>query len=300
MKRTWWLAAPLILGILAALLFQYGGISNPIIYLEFDLAALSFGLGLGIFLLLGGWLALQSHLAGRLRNAEKKAGEERRRFLGRLNHEMKNPLTAILAGLANLSAAGSAAERRASLSSIQHQVGRMRQLVDELRKLSELETREFDLEDVDLNELLRVSFGLVEDVKGAGDRALRLSIPEAPWPLPTVKGDRDLLILAVHNLLTNAVKFSKAGDTIELRSYEDGHQVVIEVADTGPGIEENEIPQVWDELFRGKGARGIEGSGLGLALVKTIITRHGGEISLRSRPGAGTVFTMRLPIARGS
>ena len=71
---------------------------------------------------------------------------------------------------------------------------------------------------------------------------------------------------------------------------------MIEVADTGPGIPDEEVEHVWDELYRGEGARGIHGSGLGLALVRAIIQRHDGSVGLRSRTGAGTVFTVRLPV----
>ena len=75
-----------------------------------------------------------------------------------------------------------------------------------------------------------------------------------------------------------------------------GDQVVVEIADTGPGIPEIETPHVWEELYRGEGARGVHGSGLGLSLVRAIVARHEGEISLRSRAGQGTVVTMRLPV----
>jgi two-component system OmpR family sensor kinase len=95
--------------------------------------------------------------------------------------------------------------------------------------------------------------------------------------------------------LDNAVKFTAPGDTIEIRAYEDSNQVVIEVADTGPGISEAEIEHVWEELYRGEQARGVPGSGLGLPLVRAIIQLHGGQIQLRSRPNQGTVFNIRLP-----
>jgi two-component system OmpR family sensor kinase len=104
-----------------------------------------------------------------------------------------------------------------------------------------------------------------------------------------------MLLLAIHNLLENALKFSSPGDTVELRAFEDGQQIVIEVADTGPGIPEDEQPQVWEELYRGQSSRGIPGSGLGLSLVHAIIERHSGSVSLRSRLDQGTVFTLRLP-----
>ncbi len=174
----------------------------------------------------------------------------------------------------------------------------MRQLVADLRKLSELETRPLDLSPIEMTALLEEAFTLAGDYSGADERELTLSIPRAPWPLPTISGDYDLLVLAVHNLLTNAIKFSQPGDTIEMRALEDGSQVAIEVADTGPGIPEEEISHVWQELYRGKGDRGIQGSGLGLALVRAIVSRDEGDITLRSRPGEGTVFTMRLSVGR--
>jgi two-component system OmpR family sensor kinase len=102
--------------------------------------------------------------------------------------------------------------------------------------------------------------------------------------------------LAIHNLLENALKFSRPGDTLELRAFEDGADIVIEVADTGPGIPEQEQPHVWEELYRGEAGRGIPGSGLGLALVRAIAERHNGRVSLRSRLGQGTVFSLRLPV----
>ena len=135
----------------------------------------------------------------------------------------------------------------------------------------------------------------IQDRPEAPQRELALTVPRAPWPLPDVQGDPDLLFLALHNLLTNALKFTQPGDRIEVRALEDGAAVVVEVADTGPGIPEAEAPLVWEELYRGQGARGVPGSGLGLALVRAIAERHGGQVALRSREGQGTVFTLRLP-----
>jgi two-component system OmpR family sensor kinase len=137
---------------------------------------------------------------------------------------------------------------------------------------------------------------MAQEKPEAAEYQLNLSIPQAPWPLPKVRGDPDLLLLAVHNLLENALKFSRPGDTLELRAFEDGPEVVIEVADTGPGIPEEEQPHVWEELYRGEAGRGVPGSGLGLALVRAIAERHNGRVGLRSRLGQGTVFTLRLPI----
>jgi two-component system OmpR family sensor kinase len=148
---------------------------------------------------------------------------------------------------------------------------------------------------VDISALLKDAFSMAQEQPAAAERNLHLSIPQAPWPLPVVHGDADLLLLAVHNLLDNAMKFSRPHDTLELRASEDGSDVVIEVADTGPGIPENNQPHVWEELYRGESGRGIPGSGLGLALVRAIAERHHGRVGLRSRVGQGTVFSLRLP-----
>jgi two-component system OmpR family sensor kinase len=114
--------------------------------------------------------------------------------------------------------------------------------------------------------------------------------------LPKVEGDPDLLFLAVHNLVMNALKFSARGDMVEVRAHEQGNHVLIEVADTACGIPNEEAPHIWDELYRGQGARGTPGSGLGLALVRMIVDRHQGHVEMRSRMGQGSVFTVRLPV----
>ena len=167
----------------------------------------------------------------------------------------------------------------------------------DLRKLSDLETRPIEFASVNLAEILKTVVGMTEERCSAKSIKLALNLPQAPWPLSTVSGDWDLLLLAFHNLLDNAVKFNRPGDTIEVRAFEDGRNVVVEVADTGPGIPEDELPHIWEELYRGQGARGIPGSGLGLALVRVIVDRHRGQVNVRSRVEYGTVVIVRLPQA---
>ncbi len=141
------------------------------------------------------------------------AAEERRRFLRRLDHELKNPLTAIRAGLANLAESPSGGARREALASVEAQALRLSRLSADLRKLAELEVRLVEHSPVDVPALLREAFSMAQEQPGAAERHLNLSIPQAPWPLPNVQGDPDLLLLAVHNLLENALKFSRPGDT---------------------------------------------------------------------------------------
>jgi len=227
---------------------------------------------------------------------QEQAADERRRFLRRLDHELKNPLTAIRAGLANLAWVSSEEAQGEALSSVEAQTLRLSRLAADLRKLAELETRPLERTSVNMADLLQEVLEIARERPEGAERRLRLTVPQAPWPLPNVDGDQDLLFLAVHNLVDNALKFTAPGDTVEIRAFEDGATVVIEVADTGPGIPEEEVPHVWEELYRGQGARGVQGSGLGLALVQAIVERHGGQTGLRSRAGQGTMFTLRLPL----
>jgi signal transduction histidine kinase len=226
--------------------------------------------------------------------AQSELAADRRRFLQRLDHELKNPLTAIRAGVANLSDAPDVA-RHDAVSSISTQAARLSQLVSDLRKLAELETRPIETAAVDVSDLLQEVVVAGREQPDAAERRLGLTLPRVPWPLGSVQGDRDLLFLAVYNLLDNALKFTRPGDTIELRAFEDGANVAIEVADTGPGIPDEDLPHIWEELYRGRPTRALPGSGLGLALVRSIAARHNGTVTARSRPGHGTVFTLRLP-----
>jgi len=240
---------------------------------------------------------MQDLSEARRRNAsqatEALAIEDRRRFLQRLDHELKNPLTAIQVGLAILEEKSDPQ----TVESIQAQTQRLSQLVVDLRKLSDLETRPIEFASVNLAEILKTVVGITEERCCAKGIKLTLNLPQAPWPLPAVSGDGDLLLLAFHNLLDNAVKFNQPGETIEVRGFEDGRSVVVEVADTGPGIPEDELTHIWEELYRGQGARGIPGSGLGLALVRVIVDRHRGQVNIRSRTEQGTVVIVRLPQA---
>lgn len=331
--RWWIIAIPAAVGLTLSLL-----LGSPLgarlpgartrIYLTADAAGLAWVMGL---LASAGWGAARMLSArarrrceARVSQARSAAAEERRRFLRRLDHELKNPLTAVQVELANLEAmaclggretslmpdaaieggaSGDLAPASKALASVKAQTARMGGLVADLRKLAELETQElvFDVVDIGevLNEVVTAALDQATEPPGADPRSVTLTLPQAPWPLPSVDGDWDLLFLAVYNLVSNALKFTAPNDTIELRAFEEGHDVVIEVADTGSGIPEDEQPLVWEELYRAEAARGIPGSGLGLALVRVIVARHGGNATLRSREGQGTVVTVRLPAREG-
>ncbi len=296
-----WLAAlfPAGLGLGLALGVAASGQPLPLVRLRIDIGTLALLTGLaisGLAMLALAWRDWLAHRHQReLRLALSQAGADRRRFLRRLDHELKNPLTAIRAGLANVADVPDPAPRREAMASVDAQVQRISRLTADLRKLSDLETRPLERAPVDLTDLLQQVVDLARDHPAAEMRRLTLTLPQAPWPLPVIPGDRDLILLAVHNLVDNAIKFTRPGDTIEVRAADEGAAVLVEVADTGPGIGDKDLPHVWEELYRGEGVGGVPGSGLGLALVQAIVERHNGNVALRSRAGRGTVFSVRLP-----
>ncbi len=296
--RPYYLPISLIVAALVLSILLWTGILvDQLIILRIDLGNVIFILDLFIaacWILLS--VAWDRRLQVSLEQAKNEAAADKRRFLRRLDHELKNPLTAIRAGLANIAETHLEDVQVQALSSVEAQTLRLSQLSSDLRKLAELETRPLERSAVNIVEMLQEAYSLANDQPNAAYRQMKLSIPQVPWPLPSIQGDRDLLVLAVHNLLDNAVKFTQPGNTIELRSFEDGSSLVIEVADTGQGIPEDELGHIGEELYRGKGARGIPGNGLGLALVHSIVNRHGGKVNLRSREGKGTVVTLRLPV----
>lgn len=288
-------ALPAASGLLAWLLLgPLGWLPNYVIYLRASTSYLLLGLGIGLSLLAGGLLIasrwFQLRATADIDAARTAREDEHRQFLRRLDHELKNPLTTLQVEIANLDAEDD------SVRLLREQALRLNELVIQLRKLAEIGAYTLERETIDLSELLR---GLTADWQADADGAQReisLNVPRVPWPLPTVQGDPDLIYLALYNVVQNAVKFTRPGDLIQVRAYEDGRAVSVEIADTGQGIPEEDVPHVWEELFRSKAARGLPGSGLGLALVKAIVERHGGETVLRSRSGQGTVVTVRLPL----
>jgi signal transduction histidine kinase len=300
MRRVWLAIIPAGIGLLGAILLQLGMWANPIVFGRADVGSLLLMLGLlGSALWLAAWFLWQSAW----RRGERsmiRVGEEQvelhRRFIRRLDHELKNRLTAIRAALINLPQ-----ERESPVvHEMRLEVNRLAALSTDLRKLAELETRPIEQEIVDLAQLLTELIEAARQRPEAASRRISVTLPQVPWPLSPITGDHDLIYLALHNLVDNSLKFCRPGDSIEVRTFEDGPFVAVEVADTGPGIHPEDLPHLGEELFRGRTTQTVEGSGLGLALVQTIVERHGGTMRIRSRQGQGTVVVARFPAARAS
>jgi len=293
---------PLLVGVIASVIAQSIWDSVPILLFKIDVGLVAFlaGLSLTLFLLvfrLG--VALSEKRSGKVIEETLRESEQgRQRFLRRLDHEIKNPLTGLRAALVNLQESGNSAERQRASDNAGRAVERLTRLLTDLRKLSDLEERPIERILVDVPALLDDVVEAARELPSYQGRNINLLIPKVPSPFPSVTGDRDLLVLAVYNLVENALKFTSAHDWLEIRALEDGKAIVIEVADSGAGISSEDQSKIFEELYRGSNAQSTEGSGLGLALVNRIVALHGGVVDVRSnqRQPRGTVFTVRLPV----
>jgi two-component system OmpR family sensor kinase len=296
MKRILIGLAPFTLGLIAFALVT--ALVKPELVLSFrvGLGMLAFLLGTAssAAVLLREW----SHKQGQDR-AFLQAQENRRDFIRRLDHELKNPLTGLRAALANLSESASPDDREEASVNARRDVERLQRLLADLRKLSDLDEKPLECLPVQVPDILEEIVEAALNTPAYQGRSVSLLIANIP-PLPPFVGDRDLLGLALYNLIDNALKFTGSENAIQVRAREDGRSVVIEVADGGPGIPADDLPHIFEELYRGTNARGISGSGLGLALAARIVDLHGGSLKVASRQGErqGTVFSIHLPAGR--
>lgn len=277
--------------------FVIGGVIR-----EPRLVAFAFGFLITLFLLL---LYFWDQRSARqtqilLTEAQREAERSRRSFLRRLDHEIKNPLTGLRAALVNLQETHAKDERQHATENAGRAVERLTRLLTDLRKLSDLGDRPIEQSVVDIPDLLQDAVDAAQVLPAYEDREISLLIPKVPSPFPCVTGDRDLLVLAVYNLIENALKFTSPDDSVEVRAAEDGKTILIEVADSGVGVPPEDAPKIFEELYRGSNARSTAGSGLGLALVHRIVSLHDGKINVRSSQEnpRWTVFTMRLPVMK--
>jgi signal transduction histidine kinase len=233
-------------------------------------------------------------LSGQLQSLEKA----RHRLLANLVHELGRPLGALLSAAQALG--GGAAEdpalRRELLAAMEAEVQRTQRLLDDLTHLYDqrLGPLELDRRPVALSPwLAQVVAPWREAAQGKG---LHWQT-DLPAGLPTLAIDSDRLAQALGNLVSNAIKFTRPGGEVALEAGTDEDVVWIRVRDSGRGIPAEELERIFTPFYRGAaGSRFPQGMGLGLSIARDLVAAHGGHIEVRSTPGAGSTFTMYLPI----
>lgn len=222
--------------------------------------------------------------------------EQQRRLVADAGHELRTPLTSMRTNLELLAASeepGAPAlpegERAEILADVAAQVTELSTLVGDLVELAREDGPQFVHEPVEFTDV--VERALERARRRAGDVEFDATL--VPW---TLIGDATALERAVLNLLDNAAKWSPPGATVRVRMRAlDGWSMVLEVADAGPGIADQDLPRVFDRFYRADGARTMPGSGLGLAIVRQVAVRHGGAVWAARAPEGGALLVLRLP-----
>ena len=221
------------------------------------------------------------------------------RFTAEASHELKTPLMVLRAGVERaLRNPSTPPESLQALDESLMHIGHMSELVDSLLTLARADEGRLPMavEDCDLRELVLEGEETANILAEAKGLKVGASIPGGPVPL---RVDRNRIRQLVLNLVTNAVKYTPEGGEVSLGLSDQGDAVTLTVADTGIGIAAGDVGHIFDRFWRADPSRSrvgeSPGTGLGLAITKWIAEAHGGTISVQSRPGRGTLFTVTIP-----
>jgi signal transduction histidine kinase len=221
----------------------------------------------------------------------------RRDLVANVSHELKTPISALRAHLENL-LDGVEEPDPETLQVMLAQSERLGRLVDELLDLSRLESGDVPLDrgSVELAPLVAEVLSEIEVARP--ERGVRLA-DAVPKDIPPVFADRERVHQVLFNLLDNAVRFTPEGGRVTVSASRHNGSVDVAVADTGPGIAPEDLPRVFERFYRVDESRSRDdgGTGIGLAIARSVVEAHGGTIWAESEPGRGSTFTFELPAA---
>jgi two-component system phosphate regulon sensor histidine kinase PhoR len=231
----------------------------------------------------------------------KRVNEMRSDFVANVSHELRTPLSILRGYIETLldNPKTSPKELARILQVMERHSKRLGLLVDDLLTLAELESANSNLQlsEVNLSELLGK---VVHDwERKLAEKQLKMSVDVAAT-VPIILADETRLEEVLHNLLDNAVKYSREKGEIRLHAEQrDDDEIALSVSDNGVGIGKNDLPRIFERFYRADKARSpesIRGTGLGLSIVKHIAQRHGGRVEAESDPGKGTTIRVLLPL----
>ena len=222
----------------------------------------------------------------------------RRDFVANASHELKTPVTSIK-GFAEtlLSLDDLGPDARRFVEIIDRQADQLAALIDDLLDITRLEyaqrREDLDMEEVSISSVIEGAIEFCRHEAGHQSVTIEANVPEDL----AAAVEPQLLQRAISNLLDNAIKYGGDGKTVRVSATVDGSHVIISVQDEGPGIAAEHLPRIFERFYRVDKARSrkLGGTGLGLSIVKHVAQAHGGDVSVESTVGAGSVFTIRLP-----
>jgi signal transduction histidine kinase len=219
-----------------------------------------------------------------------RSQESQRRFVENVSHDLRGPLAVLRANLDLLDRDLTEEDRHESVTAMRTEIQRMTKIVDDLLLLAEMQTALTQYQEP--VPLERIVVGAVSEARQyAAGREISVERLEDVL----VQGDPERLRRVVANLLDNAIKYTSNEGRITVSLYTEAGRANLEVEDDGIGIEPPDLPHVFDRFFRADRARARDkGAGLGLAIVRTIVEQHGGDVTVESQPGKGSRFTVRL------
>lgn len=222
----------------------------------------------------------------------------RRDFVANVSHELKTPIGAVtLLTEAITEAADDEEQVRYFAGRLAVEANRLKRLTNELIDLSRLQSTD-SMHDATLVDVAEVIELAVDHARVAADaKRIRMTV-DAPSGI-TVLGDPNLLLMGVHNLVTNAIHYSSEGSPVGVGARVNGDVVEVSVTDQGIGIAPEDQERIFERFYRVDQARSRRtgGTGLGLSIVKHVVENHGGDLRVWSRLGKGSTFTVRLPLA---
>lgn len=217
-----------------------------------------------------------------------------RHFIAGASHELRTPLTSIMGYLELLPDLGDLSEeQRDALNVVDRNTTRLYRLVDSLLQMLRRGDRPVEIEDFTMADLATEALASARLLADTRNIEFQLDIHDPG----SYRGDREQLSQVLDNLISNAVKYSRPGGSVVIAVERAEGSVRCSVTDSGIGIAPDDLDRLFDPFFRARDAtaRGIEGSGLGLSIVKTIVEKHGGQVSAQSRLGEGSTFSISLP-----